>query len=159
MFLKWFLGLSYHMRIAILVAPVLLIGGYGLMDVWVTKDQPKPAVQVKMLPFDVGSECLLTTNQCTLKREGLVISLTRAAAKQPGLVRLELDPHGSSIRGIQLALVQAGVEQQVAMEASEAGQLWVGEFPESVLQPAPSALRIAVAQFGRVSYAEVPVRF
>ena len=84
--------------------------------------------------------------------------MTRVDAGKTGVVRLEITP-SVHIRGAQMALVQAGVEHQVVVEPMKNGEVWFAEFPESLLNPSPSALRIALAQFGRVSFAEIPAQF
>ena len=156
--LRWFFGLSLHMRIAIILAPLLSIGGYGMMDLWMNKDAPKKENHVAMQQLLVEGQCLLATNQCKLKHDAMQVSMTRVDAGKTGVVRLEITP-SVHIRGAQMALVQAGVEHQVVGEPMKNGEGWFAEFPESLLNPSPSALRIALAQFGRVSFAEIPAQF
>ncbi|MGB3919013.1 hypothetical protein J9253_00580 [Thiothrix litoralis] len=156
--LRWFFKQSLHMRIAIIFAPFMLIGGYGLMDLWVTKDQPKQDKPVAMQPLQLQGECLLATNQCKLQHATMQVSMVRLESGKPGIVRLEITPN-VSVRGIQMSLVQADTEHQLVIEPMRGAEVWYAEFPEKLLTPSPSVLRIALAQFGRVSYAEIPPHF
>lgn len=159
MFLKWFLGLPLHLRIAIMAAPVLAIGGYGLMDLWVTKEQPaEQKEQIAMQPLQLQGDCLLATNQCVLQHERMKVSLMRQDSGKPGIVRLEITPD-TNIRGIQMSLVQAGEEHMVVVDSTPDGNLWFAEFPDKLLIPSPSTLRIALAKFGSVSFAEIQPQF
>lgn len=156
--LKWFLGLSLHTRIAIMVAPILSIGGYGMMDLWLNKDKPKTPAQATFQPLELQGECLLATNQCQLHHSKIDVSLARHESGKPNIVRLEITP-SVHIRGIQMALVQSGVEHQIIAEPVPGKESWAAEFPDTLINPSPSALRIALAQFGRISFAEIPARF
>lgn len=158
MFLKWFFGLPLNVRIAIMVAPVLAIGGYGLMDLWATKDQPKQKEQIAMQALQLQGECMLATNQCVLKNERMKVSLVRQESGKPGIARLEIIPD-TNIRGIQMSLVQAGEEHHIVVDSTPDGNLWFAEFPDKLLTPSPSALRIALAKFGSVSFAEIQPQF
>jgi hypothetical protein len=156
--LRWFFGLSLHARIAIMLAPVLAIGGWGMTDLWVNKDKPKQENQVAMLPLQVQGPCLLATNQCRLQHDKMQISLVRTDSGKPGIARVEITA-STRIRGIQMSLVQADTEYQLVVEPMRGESVWFAEFPDKLLTPSPSALRIAVAQFGRVSFAEVAAQF
>jgi hypothetical protein len=158
--LRWFFGLSLHARIAIMLAPILAIGGWGMMDLWVTKDQPKPTPeqQVAMQPLQLQGDCFLATNQCLLQHDKMKIAMARKDSGKPGIVRMEIIPD-TNIRGIQMSLVQSGAEHQIVVEATPDGNLWFAEFPDKLLTPSPSALRIALAKFGSVSFAEIQPRF
>lgn len=155
---KWFLGLSLHSRIAIMVAPIIAIGGYGLMDLWLNKDAPKKEKHVAMQQLVAEGQCLLATNQCTLVYEDMKVSMLRGEASAPGLVRVEIRVN-QPLRGVQLALVHGEEEQHVVIDRPAGGNAWFGEFPERLLQPPPTALRMALVQTGRVSYAEIPAQF
>ncbi len=156
--LRWYFSLSRHNRIAIIFAPFLAIGGYGLMDLWVTKDIPKQENPPAMLPLQLQGDCLLATNQCKLQHANMQVTLMRQDSGKPGIVRVEITP-SVSLRGIQMSLVQSGTEHQIVVEPMKGETVWFAEFPDTLLTPSPSVLRIALAQFGRVSYAEIPPQF
>lgn len=115
-----------------------------------------------MEALQLQGECWLATNQCTLQNARTKVALVRKDASQPGLVRLEIFPD-TNIRGIEMSLVQAGEEHLIVVNPNEGGGTWpntesgawFAEFPEKLLTPSPSALRIALAKFGSVAYAEV----
>ncbi|WGZ95379.1 MAG: hypothetical protein QJT81_05170 [Candidatus Thiothrix putei] len=158
--LRWFFAQPLHLRIAIMIAPILAIGGWGMMDLWVTKDQPKPTVeqQVAMLPLQLQGECFLATNQCLLQHDKMKLSMLLKDSGKPGIVRMEIIPD-TNIRGIQMSLVQLENEHQIVVTSTPDGNLWFAEFPDKLLTPSPSALRIALAKFGSVSFAEIQPHF
>ena len=156
--LRWYFGLPLHLRIAIILAPLLSIGGYGMMDLWVNKDKPKQESQVAMLPLLLEGQCLLATNQCRLKHDNMQVSMRRVDAGKAGVARLEIDP-SVHLRGAEMSLVQNGVEHRIVVHHMVDTDVLYAEFPETLLNPSPSALRIALAQFSRVSYAEIQAQF
>lgn len=155
--LKWFFGLSIHLRIAIIVAPVFAIGGYGLADLWANKNNPEPEGKLKMLPMQLIGECDLAT-ECQVGRESLKVSLKYVPASQSELVRIELTPN-DRIRGMEMSLVRGDTEEHIVIEPLRGETVWYGEFPATVLNPKPTKIRLAVAQFGKVSYSEFAARF
>lgn len=160
MLLKWFFAQPLNIRIAIIVAPVLAIGGWGLMDLWITKDQPKPTPeqQVTMMPLQLQGECFLATNQCLLQHDKMKLAMARKDSGKAGVVRLEITPD-TNLRGIQMSLVQTANEHHILVQSTPDGNLWFAEFPEKLLTPSPTALRLAAAKFGSVSFAEVQPHF
>lgn len=156
--LKWYFGQSLHVRIAIIMLPFMAIGGWGLMDLWMNKDVPVKESRAAMQQLVAEGQCLLATNQCKLTYKDMKVSMMRTEGSAPGLVRIEMRVN-LPIRGVKLALVHGDEEQYVVMDRPAGGEAWFGEFPEKLLQPHPTAVRIAIAQIGRVSYAEVPAQF
>lgn len=158
--LRWFFAQPLHMRIAIMVAPILAIGGWGMMDLWVTKDQPtpKPEQQIAMLPLELQGDCFLATNQCLLKHDKMKIAMMSKDSGKPGIARIEIVPD-TNIRGIQMSLVQTEVEHKIVVESTPDGKLWSAEFPDKLLTPSPSVLRIVLAKYGSVSFAEIRPHF
>ncbi|MFN3786060.1 MAG: hypothetical protein ACK4RS_04395 [Thiothrix sp.] len=154
MLFKRFLALPLHMRVAIITAPVLAIGGWGLADLWANKDRPKQAAPIMMEALHLQGACWLATNQCRLQNKLMKITMARGTASQAGLVRLDIVPD-TNIRGIELSLVQSGQEHFIIVTPSIHADTWSAEFPEKLITPSPSALRIALAKFGSVSYAEI----
>ena len=155
--LKWFFGLSLHVRIAIIVAPVLAIAGFGLADLWATKDDPEPKVALKMLPMQSLGSCQLESN-CQVGHDALKVSLKYVPTNNPNLVRIELTPN-DRIRGMEMSLVTGDKEQHIVIEPLRGETVWYGEFPTTLLNPKPNTIRLAVAQFGKVSYIEFPAQF
>lgn len=154
MLLKRFFTLPLHVRIAIIIAPLLAIGGWGLADLWVNKDRPQQAARIVMEELHLQSECWLATNQCRLQNQLMQVAIVRGAASQAGLVRLDIFPD-TNIRGIEMSLVQGEQEHMIVVTPSRHGDTWSAEFPEKLINPSPAALRIALAKFGAVSYAEI----
>lgn len=155
--LKKFFGLSIHARIAIIIAPIFVIGGYGLADLWITKKNPEPVAPLKMLPMTLSGRCELAT-ECLVGHDALKVSLKYVSASKEGLVRIELTPN-DRIRGMEMSLVRADKEEHIVIEPLRGETVWYGEFPASVLNPKPTKIRLAVAQFGRVAYIEFPAQF
>ena len=155
--LKWFFGLSVHLRIAIIIAPVFIIGGYGLADLWATRKNPEPNTELKMLPMELVGRCELAAN-CQVGNENLKVVLKYVPASQSDLVRIELTPN-DRIRGMEMALVSGDKEEHIVIEPLRCETVLYGEFPATVLNVKPTKIRLAVAQFGKVSYSEFPVTF
>lgn len=74
MLLRWFFGLSIHLRIAIIIAPIFVIGGYGLADLWATKNNPEPKGELKMLAMHLIGDCNLAA-ECQVGSESLKVNL------------------------------------------------------------------------------------
>lgn len=156
--LRWFFGLSLHVRIAIMVAPVLMIGGYGLADLWEKRNTPEVKKEVAMQQLLVEGQCKLSGGTCTLSYDNLRVVMRQPMAKKAGIIRIEIEPN-VALRGIKMSLVQAGKEHQIIVERPAGEDIWFAEFPTSLIQPAPDALRIALIRTGKMSYAEVLAPF
>lgn len=122
-----------------------------------TKNNPEPEGKLKMLPMPLIGECDLAT-ECQVGRESLKVSLKYAVASQSELVRIELTPN-DRIRGMEMSLVRGDTEEHIVIEPLRGETVWYGEFPATVLNPKPTKIRLAVAQFGKVSYSEFAARF
>ncbi|MCB1640012.1 MAG: hypothetical protein KDI15_14315, partial [Thiothrix sp.] len=103
--LRWYLGLHPHVRIALVVAPFLVILGYGLMDIWVKPDTPEASRQeISVQPLEQLGECRLVSGQCRFRYGDLEVSLQRANS-EAGLARIDLVSN-QHIRGIRFAILQ-----------------------------------------------------
>lgn len=156
--LRWYLSLSPHMRIAIIMAPFLAIGGYGLADLWESKKAPEVKKDVAMQQLFVEGQCKLSAGKCTLSYNNLKVVIRQGKASEPGLARLELEP-SVVLRAVQMSLVQDGEEHKVLVDRRPEEDVWIAEFPVRLLQPSPDILRIAIAQAGKLSFAEVEAPF
>lgn len=156
--LRWFLDLTLHMRIAIIMTPILVIGGFGLADLWVTRNTPEKITPSATRELRTAGRCQLASSQCRLSSDGFSVVLRQGAASRPDLARIELEPN-ESVRGIKMSLVQKQEEHAFAAERLDDAEIWFGEFSAQLLQPPPSALRIGIVQRGRVYFAEIPAPF
>lgn len=150
--LKWFFGLNRHLRIAILIAPFLGIGGYGLADYFLA---PKQERETQFFELVAEGQCNLTINQCKFKHEKLEVSLVREAASEEGLLRIDVRTN-QPLRGVKFALVQGGTEQKLYAEQTVTLQNWIAEFPQHALKSRHVTFRLALAKTGRIFIAEFP---
>lgn len=151
--LKWFFGLNRHVRTAILIAPFLGIGGYGLADYFIAG--PKEEGGTKVHTLVAQGQCNLTINQCKFEHEKLGVSLVREAASEEGLLRIDIRTN-QPLRGVKFALVQGEDEQKIYADQTVTLENWIAEFPQHALKSNHVTFRIALAQTGRIYIAEFP---
>ena len=157
--ISWFMGLSWHLRAAIILAPFLGIMGFGLTDLWLTKEQPTSADQqpVVVHELQLNGQCVLSKASCMLSAEGINVMLKSspadADADADGLVRIDIGINGH-VRGLQLALVQGEEENKLAAQRTTQTDRWYVEFPNHVLKQRTFTLRLALVQTKRVYLAE-----
>lgn len=156
--ISWFMRLSPHLRIAIILAPFLGIISFGLTDLWLSKDQSETAEQqpVVMHQLQLSGQCVLDVS-CLLSQEGLSVMLKAAPASDTKLVRIDIGA-SAHIRGLQLALVQAGQEEKLVAQRTDKTDRWYVEFPRDRLVQQAFTLRLALAQTKRVYLAEFPAQ-
>lgn len=156
--LRWFLGLPVHMRIAILIAPFLAIGGFGLADLWQRKDLPQTDdSQPALFQLALEGSCVISAAPCKLSYQKNQLELQSLAASSDDLLRWQISSP-QRIRGIQMAIVQNGEEQHLAAIETKENTVWYVEFPKSIIQADSFDLRMAVAQTAKVLIAEFPVQ-
>ncbi len=155
--LRWFFKLPLHLRIAIMVAPILFIGGWGLMDVWINPKQLQgDQVKIKMYELVVQGQCLLSQSSCTLSREGLTLNLAQAQSSEKDLLRINIQS-SAFLRGLQLSIVQGEKEDRlIAQNSHETSNLWYVEFPQNILKKPSFNIRVAAAQTKKLSFATFP---
>jgi len=154
--LRWFFGLPVHLRIAIIAAPILSIGGYGLMDLWVRKQNPSMNDEVKVQTYELlaQGQCKLRAGDCMIVREGLSIRLKAVPASDKQLLRIQVEP-SAYLRGLQMSVVQGEQEDRLIAEQLEDNtEVWYVEYPLERLKQSSFTLRLAAAQIQRVSFAE-----
>lgn len=156
--IKWFMGLSKHMRIAIIMAPFMAIFGWGLADTWVRSDVEKVEQHVAVREMVVAGQCILKPGQCRLSRDKMDVTLEVAEPSSVDLVRLDLASTGH-IRGLKMSIVQDGQETRLVAQPTKVTDRWFVEFPKRLLVGSSFTLRIAIAQTKRVYLAEFPAEF
>lgn len=155
--LKWFFGLSPHLRVAILVAPILTIIGYGAADFFLI-DGAKSKREVEFVALSQVNECHFAGGSCQLKRDDFKAEIKRLPASSPDLVQLEVRSN-MAMRGVKMSLVQGTSEAMVYMAHTSDTAVWIGEFPEKALQNSDVTLRLAIARVGLILHAEVDAQF
>ncbi|HPQ94059.1 MAG: hypothetical protein KDI44_14800 [Thiothrix sp.] len=155
--LRWYLGLHPHVRIALVIAPFLVILGYGLVDIWLKPDTPEASRQeVSVQPLEPLGECRLKSGECRFRYGDLEVSLQRAGSTA-GLARIDLISN-QHIRGIRFAILQDGNEAFLAPQETGKTSVWFFEFPERLLAGEVVNMRMALAQARRVLTAEFKAR-
>ncbi len=155
---QWYVRQPLQVRVAILVAPILAIGGWGLMDTWKRPETVQQEIQkVAMYQLVAESQCLLATGECKLGYEGVKLTLAQVPASHSDLVRLDVKSN-QLIRGLKMAIVQNGVEEQLIAQSTALSDAWFVEFPQTVLKGSAFDIRLAVAQTKRMLLAEFPAQ-
>ena len=63
--------MNKHSKMALIVAPFLLIGGYGLMDLYLTETQDPRYFQLQL----TNADCNISANECILTAGELELSI------------------------------------------------------------------------------------
>ncbi len=156
--MKWFMGLSKHMRIAIIVAPFLAIFGWGLADTWLRADIEEVKQHVAVREMVVADQCILKPGQCKLSKDEMDVSLEVAEPSTIELLRISL-ASTQHIRGLKMSIVQGGKETKLVAQPTKVTDRWFVEFPKKLLEGSSFTLRVAIAQTKRVYLAEFPAEF
>ncbi|MEZ5448907.1 MAG: hypothetical protein R3E89_07870 [Thiolinea sp.] len=155
---RWFLRLPRHLRIAIMVAPILAIGGFGLADLWMRPETVETEKQdVAMFQLLVQGQCTLSAAQCTLSDEANELKLAATPASSDTLLRFDIQGK-QLIRGLQMAIVQDGKEEHLVGQETGQGDHWYVEFPREIVKTPDFTLRMVVAQTKKLLIAEFPAR-
>lgn len=158
--IHWFSQLNLHLKIAIILAPLLGIVGFGLADLWLGQQQLEESPQarpVAMHELTLNGRCALVASSCMLSADGINVMLKSPVEQDGALVRVDIGASGH-IRGLQLALVQGASEAQLVAQRTTQTDRWFVEFPRSILQQPVFTLRLALAQTKRVYLAEFAAR-
>lgn len=155
MWLKKFFALPLHVRVAIIVAPFLAVGGWGLTDWWLNRGQSPQ--NIAFVALETPATCKLGGQQdCLLQHPRLQVRLVQVAGTQSDVVELRFTTSGEAVvRGIQFSVVHGATEQFVVVKPTDNPHVWQAAFPQALLMPPPDALRLAVALRGWVAYAEI----
>ncbi len=161
--IRWFLQLSPHLRLAIVLAPFLGLLGFGLADLWLSQEPQKPAPKVAQPPvamheFTLNEPCRLDAARCVLSAGDMQLMLQSAPTQRSELLRIDISASGH-VRGLQLALVQGEHEARLVAQRTPQTQRWFVEFPRALLRQPTFTLRLALAQTKRVYLAEFAARF
>ena len=63
--------MNKHTKVALIVAPFLLIGGYGLMDLYLKETEEPRFIELEV----DGSDCNITANRCILSSGNYELSI------------------------------------------------------------------------------------
>nr|CAA6809964.1 MAG: Unknown protein [uncultured Thiotrichaceae bacterium] len=155
--MKWFMSLSKHLRIAIILAPFMAIFGWGLADTWMRKDIEEIKQTVAVKEMVVTDQCILKPGQCKLSKDEMEVSLEVAEPSAADLFRLNL-ASTQHIRALKVSIVQSGEETKLIAQPTKVTDRWYVEFPREQLKSSSFTLRFAIAQTKRVYLAEFPAK-
>lgn len=118
-----FFGMSAHMKMAMIIAPLLLIGGWGIADYW--ESRKKASDQV--FEMDKIGACNLTKDPCQFRILEFDAQLSALAGQAGGSV-IELST-SEPVKAVNLEVVSLnGAEAPRAMSADESNvNRWVLE--------------------------------
>ncbi len=122
-----FVGLSPHLRLALVIAPLLTVGGYVLVDMYEEADAPDE--QVFRLVSE--GECRLSSGvPCKFSGMGLDV-LLEATPSAEGGTRLDLDT-SLAVRQVMLEAVGSASVPPSSMAGDGKGLSWSKTLPHSL---------------------------
>lgn len=145
--IKKFTLSSSHTKIAIIVAPLLAIGGYILADHYASKKEAELSSQVK--PLTLQSGCRLLGGVCELLHREIAINIS-AESGPTTTVYLRAS---TAIDG---ALLSSTGQQPMAMERRGDNERWKALLPYPLEEE--TAIQLAIVAGERRYYAEIPAR-
>ena len=142
---------SPHLKIALVVAPLLAVGGYILAGFYQPDAQPEPVAQQDATALQPSDECRLLEDVCRLLHREIAVNIS-ASPTQEGSTLILL---AASVP-LKGALVSAGDHQPVAMTIRNGNKRWKATLPYPLHQS--DQLHLALGSGERRYYAEIPVR-
>ncbi|MEE9302392.1 MAG: hypothetical protein V3U84_01270 [Thiotrichaceae bacterium] len=128
--------MNKHQRLALIVAPFLLIGGYIAADYYDVAQQ-KVAMAEKAGRLTLVDGCNLQTNSCTLQKGGLELQL-----KAVGSGKLLLTSN-EALEGATLAI---GDDEPKGMLKSNDNKHWEIQLPENAIKATTMKLVTSINQ-------------
>lgn len=145
-----------HIITAMIVAPLLAIGSYYLVDLAV-KEKPQSAVAGQAYPLVAKSNCRYTSGRCDLMNAGFTASLSvQGDGAQSVLTLLS----NNALQTAMVGFVTAAGEEiaPVAMAAGESGgKSWTTKL--NTLASADTTLRLVLSANGAQYFAETTMGF
>ena len=114
-----FFGMSAHMRLAVMIAPLLLVGGYIVADFIEEKTQANERV----FPLELAEVCNLQTSTCQF---GVADFIVRLSAQESGAgTRLTLTT-SEAVKAVNLEMLASGGTMQPTAMTPDANDvnLW-----------------------------------
>lgn len=156
--LRWHVMLkSKHTIAALIIAPLLSIGGYFLMDGWVG-EKPHKAEAGKSYPLVALSGCRYSGGKCTLKNNEFSVDIS-AAEPGAGVVSLNLTAR-YPLQAAKMALVRDAAQTgdpESMRSLDQAGLQWNIALAGSV-QPG-SRIRLVLVADGAFYFGETGLAF
>ncbi|WP_456412257.1 hypothetical protein [Thiolapillus sp.] len=145
--LKRFYQSSLHIKLAVILAPLLAIGGYILAGIYLDEkieEQPGTAKAMQLQPG-----CRLLTHVCELLHREIAANIAIEEKQGAQLVYLATSV---PLRG---ALLSVGEAAPASMRSRGTAKRWVLELQEPVAENA--VVRLALATDKNHFFAEIPV--
>ncbi len=149
--------MSPHLKVAIIIAPLLLIGGYIIADYYQTSKEEKylasEAQRIPAFELEIASRCAIPEQACKFKKDDLTLTLTVDNYDYRIESSHELD-------GITIGLAQADRETRTIQMLQLSGPTsWTAPVRRltNLKTDAPLLMRIAAASKGKRYYAEFQI--
>ncbi len=146
--IRKFTAASPHLKIALIVAPLLAIGGYIIADLYRPAAEP-PAAHRGPGALQVSKNCHLLGDVCELLHREIALNMS-ARPRDDGSTLVYL----SASVPLEGAILASGGKQPIAMETRGTPKRWKALLPYPV-HPGDS-LRLAVVSGERRYFAEIP---
>ena len=147
---------SKHTIAALIIAPLLSIGGYFLVDA-IVGEKPQVAEKGQSYPLVALPNCRYSSGKCTLKNNDFKIELTAGDESDSGL-NLVLST-AMSLQAVKVAMVTS-TEQEGAPLNMQASDDQHREWQVTLPAPQPdSQLRLVVVADGSFYFGETGLAF
>lgn len=149
--------MSPHIKVAIIIAPLLLIGGYIIADYYQTSKEEKyltsEAQRTPAYKLEMASRCAIPAQACKFKKDNLTLTLT----VDNNNYRIE---SSHKLDGVTIGLAQVDRETQTIQMLQLSGPTsWAVPVRRltNLRTDTPLLMRIAVASSGKRYYAEFQI--
>ena len=144
-----------HKYVAIIVAPILAIGGYGLADLYMTSKE-----EVNYLKLFPKGDCVPTQSACEVEGPGITVFVTFDEQPSQGQQLPVTVTSMTRLDDVGLSLVNAGQETApVGATADSERKVWQTRSNLVHINTSePIKLRLAISEKGNVHLGEIPLR-
>jgi hypothetical protein len=149
--------MSPHIKVAIIIAPLLLIGGYIVADYYQTSKEEKyltsEAQRIPAYRLEMASSCAIPEQACKFKKDNLILTLT----VDNNNYRIE---SSHKLDGVTLGLAQVDRETRTIQMLQLSGPTsWAVPVRRltNLKMDAPLVMRIALASNGKRYFAEFEI--
>jgi hypothetical protein len=141
--------------VALIMAPFLAIGGYGLADLYMTSKE-----DIKNYQLVPKGQCQPVQNSCEIEGIGLTLQVTFGSSPKSNLLLPITVTSKDRLDDVALAILSNGQETTpVGASHNELRTEWKTSLQlKSIEQSQPLTLRLAISEQGNMHFAEVPVK-
>lgn len=142
-----------HKLIALIMAPFLAIGGYGLADLYMSK-----RVETKFYKLVPKGDCKPLENSCAIEGRGVAVQVRFDEAPKSGKPLPVTITSVNRLNGLGISIISNGQESTaVGADHDEARKVWTTYPILPEIDPNTLTLRIAVSEKTWTHLGEIPI--